>query len=224
MKSNFINIFINGSKLCIICMASAVVLSLLNTLTAGRILLNKANQEKEALLTIIEYGEPGKKEYVSQGEVKAYYKIIYNKRVVGYVLDLVGTGYGGPLKILAGYKTNGQLFAAKLMENKETPGLGKKAESKEYMNRFIGKGGTSFNPIPTTKEQLQVQRKSQIDKKIKEKLSDRGLLISIVEWFFGKSKTTDEDSITGATITFSGVSSALANGEAFVRSYFGESK
>jgi electron transport complex protein RnfG len=111
------------------------------------------------------------------------YPVLEDGKERGSLLELVGTGYGGDLKILARYDASGEVRAVKLMEDEETPGLGKKAESPGYMDKFIGTG-TAGNPVPTRKDMLA---------------------------------GGEADAITGATITFLGVSKALAEGSRFVR-------
>jgi electron transport complex protein RnfG len=61
-------------------------------------------------------------------------------------------GYAGDMNIIAGYAMDGELFSAILMENQETPGLGKKAERPEYMEKYIGHGAEQ--PVPSRKDQL----------------------------------------------------------------------
>ena len=61
------------------------------------------------------------------------------------------------------------------------PGLGKKAEKKEYMNKFRGSGADT--PVPVTKDMV----------------------------------LDSPDSITGATITFTGVANALKEGSDYVK-------
>ncbi|MDR1894022.1 MAG: FMN-binding protein [Spirochaetales bacterium] len=74
---------------------------------------------------------------------------------MSYIVELKGQGYGGDLQILAGYRRDGELTAAVLMANGETPGLGKNAEKAGYMDKFIGTGGE--RPVPVKKTQLLPQ-------------------------------------------------------------------
>ena len=57
------------------------------------------------------------------------------------------------MNILANYSSDGEVTAVVLMENQETPGLGKKAEKPEYMDKFIGTGGGAGD-VPVRKGQL----------------------------------------------------------------------
>jgi electron transport complex protein RnfG len=101
---------------------------------------------------------------------------------VGAILELIGDGYGGDMKILARYGPEGVIQAVTLMDNLETPGLGKKAETPEYMEKFIGTGGRD-KPVPVRKNMLV---------------------------------PGEADAITGSTITFLGVSQALAEGARYI--------
>ena len=57
------------------------------------------------------------------------------------------------MDIMAGIRQSGEVFSVLLMDNQETPGLGKKAEADGYMDKYIGTGGDS--PVPVSKDQLQ---------------------------------------------------------------------
>jgi electron transport complex protein RnfG len=224
MKELLLKMLNIGSRLFLICLASALLLGILNSLTAPRILLNREKQEKLALAELISAGTPGNKEKAADDTIVSYYKVSEGSRVISYVLELNGSGYGGVMKLLANYKPGGELLSAKLMDNKETPGLGKKAESSSYMNKFTGKGGPDQPVIPTSLEELAAQMPSGDTEAVavlKTGYDFVGGFPRFWEWLFGESKAGSEDSVTGATITFKGVSAALAAGSAYVRSHFG---
>jgi RnfABCDGE-type electron transport complex G subunit len=94
--------------------------------------------------------------YKPQGPVMAYYPVEQNSQIVGYALDLLGSGYGGDMKIIAGYNNDGSIKNVKLLDNSETPGLGKKAEAEGYMDKFIGTGAEK--PVPVIKNMLPNQK------------------------------------------------------------------
>jgi electron transport complex protein RnfG len=56
------------------------------------------------------------------------------------------------MTMLAGYTIEGEVIGVQLLDNAETPGLGKKAEEPGYMDKFIGTGADSS--IPTRKSDL----------------------------------------------------------------------
>lgn len=98
----------------------------------------------------------------------------------GYLLNLTGTGYGGDFTLIASYRLDGSLISAKMTDNSETAGLGKKAENEWYMDQFKDKGGEI--PLPQSKDELD-----------------------------------DPSLVSGASVTFNGVTSALRLGSEYVK-------
>ncbi|MBN2051014.1 MAG: FMN-binding protein [Spirochaetales bacterium] len=175
-------IFLTGGKLALICAVAAVALGFVNSVTAPKIEeINKQNLEK-ALKVVVPEGQPGDEVAVGQGAVASYYPVTREGIISGYILRLTGTGYGGNMNILAGYDLEGRVTAAVLMENEETPGLGKEAENQKYMEKYRGKGGKE--PVPVSKKDLPAEA---------------------------------AESISGATVTFSGIGRALSEGSTYVK-------
>ena len=148
------NILIIGLKLTIICAAAALCLGMVNALTAPRIAELKKIALAEALQVINKTGTPGEEVVIEDDSVvKGYYPVkLDSGDMKGYILTLRGDGYAGDMKILANYEKNGKLLGCVLMDNQETPGLGKEAERIEYMDKYKGFGADS--PIPVKKSQL----------------------------------------------------------------------
>ncbi len=94
--------------------------------------------------------------YKNKGPVESYFPVIQNQSVSGYALKINGNGYGGAMTIIAGYNTDGSIRDVRLLDNSETPGLGKKAETEGYMDKFIGTGGDK--PVPVIKNMLGDQK------------------------------------------------------------------
>ena len=55
-----------------------------------------------------------------------------------YVLKAVTKGYGGPVTYFVGMDADGNFTGIKMGENTETPGLGNKVSSSEYLSRYLG--------------------------------------------------------------------------------------
>ncbi|MDC7221987.1 MAG: FMN-binding protein [Spirochaetales bacterium] len=168
-------------RLAIICSVAALLLGVINSMTAPLIEAHKLATLQNALQELVVKGEAGEVEGLDSPVVPERYPIMDGGEVIGYILSLRGNGYGGEMKLLASYEMDGTLLKAILMDNNETPGLGKKAEKAEYMDKFLGKGEAG-NPIPTSKGELE-----------------------------------KPDAVGGSTITFTGVSRALAAGSAYMR-------
>lgn len=214
-----------GARLFAICAISAIVLALINSFTFPVIEERKVADEKKALGELFpEERFPGvvagAKEDVSKGAVKAAYTMTTGGSIAGYVLQLDGNGYGGYMKVMVAYLPDGEVVDVKLMDNEETPGLGKKAESSEYMNKFRGKGGAASQyAIPVTKDMLAAQQPSGGSGSSSE--VEKDFLTALGEIFFGKSAAGNSDSVTGATITFVGVSEAVKKGSDYIKNLGG---
>lgn len=150
-----------GSKLALICAVAAIVLALVASITQPKIAEIQEQRLKQALEAVAGEYEIGDRKTVEHNPaVLAYYPMKEGAETVGYVLRLMGQGYGGEMVILAGYHKSGKIFSAKLTQNAETPGLGKVAEKSVYMEKFIGTG--SEKPVPTRKDQLPPEQAEAI--------------------------------------------------------------
>ena len=151
-------ITVTGLKLALICSVAAFSLGLVNAMTAPRIEELRQQRLQEALAAVIPEGSAG--EYVpvtGNKTVRGHYPVVDDTgEKAGYVLRLVGSGYGGDLNMIASYLKDGTIHSAVLMENQETPGLGKEAERPEYMRMFKGTGGEKA--VPVRKSQLSRER------------------------------------------------------------------
>lgn len=150
---------LTGGKLALICGVAAIVLGLVNAVTEPVIIENKKEALRQAIAAVAGESSVGEQIAEEQREgIEYYYEITGPDG--GYIVKLIGTGYGGDMHILAGYRMNGEIFSVVLMDNSETPGLGKKAESPEYMDKFIGTGGEEA--VPVLKGQLPQQEADAI--------------------------------------------------------------
>ncbi|MBN2551971.1 MAG: FMN-binding protein [Spirochaetales bacterium] len=178
-----------GLKLFAICAVAAVTLGGINAITEPVIIQRKAMELEQALNELTPEADTGEAAAVAENPVVVKrYPITKDGGSAGMLLELEGSGYGGEMAILARYDADGTIRAARLMDNSETPGLGKKAENPSYMEMFVGSGSAQL-PVPVRKDMLPAGQ---------------------------------ADAITGATITFLGVSKALAEGADYVRSAAGE--
>lgn len=174
-------------KLAVICLVAAFVLGFVNGITAPQIAASKAQAELDALSVINKAGTIGEKVEGDGAGVNYYFPVTDGGKITNYIMSLRSVGYGGDLILLGNFKTDGEVIDAKLMEDAETPGLGKKAENAWYMDKFKGTG--SAKPVPVKKTMLEA---------------------------------ADSDAVSGATITFSGVSKALEYGSEFAKKLGGQ--
>jgi electron transport complex protein RnfG len=173
------NVVVVGLKLFAICAVAAVTLGGINAITEPVIIQRKIMELQQALDELTPDAATGEAAAVPDNPVIVRrYPVTKEGESAGMLLELQGSGYGGEMKILARYDEDGTIRAVRLMDNTETPGLGKKAENPAYMEKFLGTGSAD-DPVPVRKDML---------------------------------KSGDADAVTGATITFLGISKALAEG------------
>jgi electron transport complex protein RnfG len=83
----------------------------------------------EAKFTVLEIGK------LIEGVIDVY--IADNK--TGIVITSGDKGFGGKIRVMTGFDPTGKIVGIKLIEHKETPGLGTKVMMPAYLDQYIGK-------------------------------------------------------------------------------------
>ena len=124
LKSSLTNML---AVLTIIAIVAAGVLASVNAVTAPQI--EKINAENLAAGIKAVMGSEDIK--VSEPwEVDAFTAYDINDKqgnLLGKAVVTTENGFGGPLKVLVGFNTNGDILGYTVLEHQETPGLGAKA-------------------------------------------------------------------------------------------------
>ena len=142
-----------GGKLAAICAIAAIALGIANAVTEPIIIEARAARLKAALEDVsvgLDIGELV--EVDEEISITGYYPLTQTDSTVAYIIKVTGAGYAGDMNILTAISLDGEVLSAVLMENTETPGLGKEAENPNYMKMYIGTGKDSV--IPFRKTQL----------------------------------------------------------------------
>lgn len=135
-----------GLVLFLICAVCATLCAWVNSFTAPIIEENIVKANRAALERVSEGLEIGETVSVDDSVVKEMTTLYSAGKTAGYVLQLIGKGYGGEFTIIASYDTKGALIKAQMTEDSETAGLGKNAENDWYMDLFTGMGDTISFP------------------------------------------------------------------------------
>lgn len=64
----------------------------------------------------------------------------------GATFMVASGGYGGDISMMIGIDKDGKITGVKILAHGETPGLGAKTDSPDFLNQYIGKGG-QFNVV-----------------------------------------------------------------------------
>ena len=149
--------------LAAICLVSAAVLGLINSVTVGPIAANTEKTVQESLRTVMpidgdyedvtdQYsGDPVTVEVT--GSVVPI-KAVYKAGDEGYVVEsLSPNGFGGALDMMAGIDNDGNVTGIAIISHSETSGLGSKSTDPEWQAQFKGLSGV----VSVTKDGGQVE-------------------------------------------------------------------
>lgn len=68
-----------------------------------------------------------------------------NNNIIGYAVTSVKKGYSGKIEVVVGVLPDNSIRAIKVLKQNETPGLGSKVNTPEFLNQFSGKTLDSYN-------------------------------------------------------------------------------
>lgn len=146
---------LNAYTLGAFAVAAALILGLVYVGTKDRIDASRNLAEQKALLEVIgDYPHsndllndrldltPDEIQTLNAKESSQVYVIRSEGRVTGFIFPAIAPdGYSGDISILAGLNLSGELLGVRVIEHKETPGLGDKVDLKKsnWILDFAGK-------------------------------------------------------------------------------------
>ncbi len=117
-----------------------------------------------------------------------------NKKDLGAAVESTTGGFGGDLKVLVGFDTDGNILGYTILQHSETPGLGAKADKwfqKDGKGDIIGK-----NP---TKDNLKVSKDGgDVDAITASTITSRAFLLAVTQ-AYGAYKNNLTDGNTSAS-------------------------
>ncbi len=177
------------------------ILAFVNHLTEGPIAEQKAKALADGIKTVmvcndLVVAEPVEVKQNIDGKEHTF--IIYNVKDaqgkdLGAAVQSVTMGFGGDLKVLVGFDTEGNILGYTLLEHAETPGLGAKAD--QWFQK--GQKGDIIGKSPA--EALTVSKDGgQVDAITASTITSRAFL-KAVNNAYNTYKVTPTDGETGAT-------------------------
>ena len=177
------------------------ILAFVNHLTEGPIAEQKAKVLADGIKTVmvcndLVVAEPVEVKQDIDGKEHTF--IIYNVKDaqgkdLGAAVQSVTMGFGGDLKVLVGFDTEGNILGYTLLEHAETPGLGAKADQwfqKGQKGDIIGKSPAT--PLTVSKDG------GQVDAITASTITSRAFL-KAVNQAYNAYKVTPVDGKSGAT-------------------------
>lgn len=130
MKKEFIKLSVT---LCAITLIAALLLAGVNSITEEKI----ASQEAETRIISMEniMSEADSFENIDENITAA----LSGGVTVGYCVNTTVKGFGGDINMLVGINNDATLAGIDVLSHSETAGLGAKADTKDFEDKFIGK-------------------------------------------------------------------------------------
>ncbi len=135
-----------GFTLGLICFISSSVLVAVHAVTAPKISQAREKGEqaalKEALPDCVDF-----KACMEDGKISYYRGVDSSGNLKGFVVISSGKGYSSDIQVMAGLNTNLEIINVKILSQDETPGLGSRVTSPEFLGQFKGKVADNFEGV-----------------------------------------------------------------------------
>ncbi|HDP97741.1 MAG TPA: RnfABCDGE type electron transport complex subunit G [bacterium] len=124
-----------GGILMLVTAIAGAALSMVNVITKPKIEEQKRLVTQRALVAALPTADPDSIEAVTQNDQLEYYigyATAAKKKIVGYAFIAKKYGYSSEIETMVGVDTTGKIIGLKVIDHKETPGLGTKIEEIRY--------------------------------------------------------------------------------------------
>lgn len=129
-----------------ICAVSGFALAFLNDATrearAYQLLKFVKEPSIKAVFSSLDYDNDPIKDRVDVkigNEQKSIFLAKREGQIIAIAFDTAASGYGGPVEVMVGFKSDGTLVGIGIMKHSETPGLGAKITEDTFVQQFCNK-------------------------------------------------------------------------------------
>jgi len=154
-KDTFLNMVIS---LFVITIIAGFALGFVNDLTVGPIAKAKLERKINALKLVLPKFDNNPvadvlkiKSEKLKDSIELFPAYLKNNLVGAAIIGVTDKGFSGIIKIMVGFKPNGDIQNIVVLEQKETPGLGTKIKDEKFLKQFRNKNPSSFN-VKVTKD------------------------------------------------------------------------
>ena len=122
--------------LLLICVISAGMLAVIHSIAEPRIIQQRKIEEENAIKEVLPK-EPEVIEKIEEQDL-VYYKALDGKgNIIAYVFIAQARGYSSNIRTVVSFKKpGGQIIAVKVLEQQETPGVGTRITTEEFLSQF----------------------------------------------------------------------------------------
>jgi len=126
--------------LCAICLVTALLLGLVNSVTAEPIAAINQAKTEAAMNEVLPAAAYDELQYTgSDGQITG----IYKAGDAGYVVQVTVSGSQGMIDMVVGVDKSGTATGVSIVSMKETAGLGDKAKEPDFRAQFVGTTGSA---------------------------------------------------------------------------------
>ncbi len=125
--------------LAVICVVVSLMLSLINFVTAARIEENAAKERAEAIALL--YPKMIDFELYETRDGAKIYSVRDDTTLLGACVTVTSNGFGGAIEMMVGINTDDTIKGVRILSMSETPGIGRKTNSEDFLSRYAGKYG-----------------------------------------------------------------------------------
>ena len=118
--------------------ACALLLGLVNSITAPRILAAQEAKSKAAMAEVLPASSYEEIPYLDEGSIVL---AVYQAADQGYVVKVGPSGFGGVIEMMVGVGTDGSCTGVSIVKMAETAGLGANASKEDFRAQFVGQSG-----------------------------------------------------------------------------------
>ncbi len=150
VKSSFGNMTLCLFVICLVCSG---LLAGVQQLTEAPIANAAAAKTSKAVAAVAPaFDDISEKQNISiNGVDYGYYAVTKDGQTAGYAIESATTGFGGILKLMVGFDTDGLITNTSVLECNETPGLGAKCKEPLFYEQFQG-FDTSVKTLKVSKD------------------------------------------------------------------------
>jgi electron transport complex protein RnfG len=147
-ESTFINMVLS---LLVVTLAAGFSLGFVNDLTIGPKAKAKLEKKVNALKLVLPHFDNNPVEDMqmiklekAKDSMEVYPAYAKNEFIGAAIIGSSNKGFSGLIKIMIGFKSNGDIQNIVVLEQKETPGLGTKIKGETFLQQFRGVNISSF--------------------------------------------------------------------------------
>lgn len=133
MKIDIKSILKPSLKLFVICFVVTALLAITYVMTKNKIAeraeLGITNSRKEVLAAAETFEDINDNTVCGKDG---------NGKKVGYVITVTKKGYGGDIEVMVGFGEDGKVSGVSILRQSETPGMGAKTDTEEYLSQYKG--------------------------------------------------------------------------------------